>query len=193
MPRFKAARRARSRLPARRPMAIALHRIPRRRVETQTRDVGKGVAVARVDRDPLALTVRAESAEFIRTNRSFHYTGAPERIRNGARTIVSGIAERFVSAAVAVRLRSKLICGPNRALYFNRSIGGCRRNTAAQSGTITRNSGSTRWELIRRHGSADDVRPSDKSGACGDDKSQHERLLLAALVPGGNRVSRAGR
>ena len=116
-----AARRNRAacgcRLPARRPIAIASHRVQRGGVESQTGDDGKGVTVARIDRDPFSADrvgrTFGKPDEFVRRLQD---PGRTERVGNGARTIVTGILKGTVAAAETVGLVAQLVRGPDGAL-----------------------------------------------------------------------------
>src|SRR4051812_6376931 len=118
MPRFEAARLARSGLPAWRPVMIAAHGVVWRRVQPQTGNQRKRVTVPRIDRDPFALTARAEAAEIRGAHRRGNDPSAAERIRDGAGTIVRAVLKGTMAAPVTVRFAAQLVARPNRALHF---------------------------------------------------------------------------
>src|SRR6266404_5635699 len=110
---FKTERHALGFLPTRRPPIVCGN--VRGRIESKAGDDSEGVAIARVNRDPFATTALAEPAKFGRAQWRFDQTSSGERIRNGSRTIVTIVAKRVVTAAITVRLGTKLIGRPNRA------------------------------------------------------------------------------
>lgn len=124
----------------------------RRRVETQPSNDCVGVTVARVDGNPFAAAALAVLAKFRRADRRFQQTGAAERVRNRARTIVAPIDERFVAAAENVRLAEKLICRPDRSFNGDRRGDGSRSLPAPKFGAISRDSGAKRGKRIRVSG-----------------------------------------
>src|SRR4051812_44539997 len=132
MPRLEATRRPRTRLPARRPVIVAPHRVPGRRVESQPGDHREGVTVPRVDRDPFTLAVRAEPPEIRRAHRRRDQPGGAERVGDGARAIVTRVSERTMTAAVAIRFRAELVRGPDGAFHFEGSAGGSSRDTTRE-------------------------------------------------------------
>ena len=82
MSRFEMASLTIARSPARRPVAIWFGFVPLRRVQTQARDHGKSMTVARINRDPFSFACSAEGSEFIGVNRRTHQSGRDQDIRN---------------------------------------------------------------------------------------------------------------
>src|SRR4051794_18009464 len=122
MPRFEAARLARSGLPAWRPIVIPAHGAVWRRVQPQASDQGKGVTVPRINRNPFALPARAEAAEVGRAHGRGNDSRSAECVRDGAGTIVGAVLKGTMTAAVTVRLAAQLVTGPNGALHFHGSL-----------------------------------------------------------------------
>src|SRR6185295_8991337 len=116
MPSFEPERLAKRGLPPRRPPFLS--RDEWGRVQPQTGNHREGVTIACIDRDPFAAPSLTIFSKFGRAHRRFDYSGATERIRNGAGTIVGGIMEGFVTAAVAIRFGMQLIRSPDGALHF---------------------------------------------------------------------------
>ena len=87
MPRFETARwHALGGLPTRCPTIV--RRNVRCGVESQARDDGVSMAVARVNRDPFAATLQPESPEVRRTHGRRDQPGAAQHVGDGPRTIV---------------------------------------------------------------------------------------------------------
>jgi len=146
MPCIETARRTINRLPAGRPFAAIA--IEWRRVESQPGNDGKRVTLAGIDRDPFARAPLAVAAKLCRTHRRSDQTSCAQHIGNCAGTIISMIAKRFVTAAIAIPLVAKLVSGPNRALYRKRRI--LRGGSFPESKTrrFTRNKRSGRRKKI---------------------------------------------
>ena len=143
--RFESGRgNAFARLPTRRPFVMRGQ--IRRRVQTQTGDDRVGVAIARVDRDPLAMTAFTVLAKFGRADRRFQQTGRAERVGNCSRAIVAPIKERFVTAAENVRFSKKLICRPDCAFYRERSRRGRKGLAMLKTSAISRHGRTGRRE-----------------------------------------------
>src|SRR3954462_8857776 len=107
MPCVEATRRAVSRVPTRCPFPRVA--IKWRGVQAQPCNNCECVTFSSVDGDPFARTALAVTAKLRRTHRRVDQTSCGEHIGDGARTIVPVIFERFVAAAVTIRLRPKLI------------------------------------------------------------------------------------
>ncbi len=147
MSRFKTERHALGFLPTRRPPIVCGN--VRCSIEPQTRDDSERVAVARVDRDPFATATRAEPAKFGRAQWRLDQTCPGERIRNGPRTIVPIVVKRMVTAAITVRLGTKLIGRPNRAFDCERRSRRSRGLAETKLCPVTGNGRTRRGKRVR--------------------------------------------
>src|SRR5947207_8227360 len=111
----------------------------RRRVEAQSRDNGKSVTVPRKNGNPSAGPTLAKPAKLRGADRRAEQSGATERKRNGAGTIIAMIDKRPVPTAVAIRLRTQLIRRPDGAFYRHRCILRGARNVAAETSLLSGN------------------------------------------------------
>src|SRR5437763_10278833 len=75
-------------------------------IETQARDDGKSVPIARINRDPTATTASSVMTKVARGQRCIQQSCVMQGERNGARTVVAIIIKRAVAAAPRVRLAS---------------------------------------------------------------------------------------
>ena len=150
MPRVEAIRGAVSRVPTRCPFTRVA--IKRRGVQTQPCNNCECVTFARVDGDPFTGTALAVAAKLRRTHRRVNQTSCSEHIGDRAGTIVTVILKRFVTAAVTIRLRPKLIPSPNRAFYWNRCTLGRGGFPRSKARTFTRHNRSGGRKKIRRGG-----------------------------------------
>src|ERR1700730_5392962 len=144
---FETERHALGLLPTRRPPIVCGN--VRGSIEPQTGDDSERVAVARVNRDPFATTTRAKPAKFGRAQWRLDQTCPGERIRNGPRTIVTIVVKRMVTAAITVRLGTKLIGRPNRA--FDCQGRSCRSRGLAKTKLrpVTGNGRTRRRKRVR--------------------------------------------
>jgi hypothetical protein len=78
-------------------------------IESQPGNDGESVTLTCIDGDPFATAAATVFAELSRAHRRTDQPRCAEHIRDRAGTIVT--------AAIAIRLRAKLICGPNCSLY----------------------------------------------------------------------------
>src|ERR1017187_8208639 len=113
MARFETERHANGRLPGRRPTFPSGNM--RRGIEPEAGDDREGVAVARVNCDPLAVTALAETSKIGRAHRRLNQTRAAQRVGNRPGTIVCPIEKRSVAATETIWLGAKLVRCPNRS------------------------------------------------------------------------------
>src|SRR5437763_12350446 len=135
MPRFEPSWHTVRRLPARGPAARWIMR--RSRIEPEPGNDGERVAVACVNRDPFSRAAAAVDAKFRRAQWHTHQAGAGERVRDRARTIVTGIVKRLVSAAVTIRLGPQLVRGPDHALHRSWRVQRREGEPVAEDGRVT--------------------------------------------------------
>ena len=145
MARFETERHANGRLPGRRPTFPSGD--IRRGIEPEAGDDREGVAVARVNCDPLAVTALAETSKIGRAHRRLNQTRAAQRVGNRPGTIVCPIDKRGVAATETIWLGAKLVRCPNCAFY--RDWRGLRRSSLAEA----------QLGLVSRHG-----RPGRRKG-----------------------------
>src|SRR5438067_13248605 len=91
-------------------------------IETQARDNGKSVPIARINRDPTATTASPIMTKVTRRQRRIQQSRIMQSERNGAGTVVAVIIKRGVAAATRVRLASQRIHGPNRVFDVVRRV-----------------------------------------------------------------------
>ncbi len=91
-------------------------------IQTQARDDGKSVPIARINRDPTATTASPVMTKVARRQRRIQQSRVMQGERNGAGTVVSVIIKRAVAAAPHVRFASQRIHGPNRVLDVVRRV-----------------------------------------------------------------------
>src|SRR5438477_3123556 len=91
-------------------------------IETQARDDGKSVPIARINRDPTATTASSVMTKVARGQRCIQQSCVMQGERNGAGTVVSVIIKRAVAAAPHVRFASQRIHGPNRVFDVVRRV-----------------------------------------------------------------------
>lgn len=118
MPRLKASRRPFFEVPARGEAVVAI--IPRRRVQPQTGDHGKGVTIARVNCDPFPAPFFSVMQQLARAQRHTDQTRRRQRVGNRPRTIVAAINKGTMSAAPTIRPAAQLVRRPDRALHRQR-------------------------------------------------------------------------
>lgn len=128
MPRFKPVGRSISKLPAWR-LAIAPI-VPGGGIKTQPGDYGKGVTVARIDRDPFATAASPKTSKLARAHRDLNQTCCGEGVGHRSGAIVTRVEKRSVAATPAIRLGTKLVGRPNRALHCQRRVRRRIRDTA---------------------------------------------------------------
>ena len=154
VPRFETSRRhAFGCLPAGRPTVVRCD--IRCGVESQARDDGVSMAVARVNCDPFAATSFAEVAELGRADRRLEQTRRAERVGHGARAIVTAISERFVAAAENVWFAPKLVRSPNGPFHCQGRTCRSRSLTGAEAGTTPRHGWTGSRENVRVRGRYD--------------------------------------
>jgi hypothetical protein len=174
MPGFETARRPIGRLPARRPpIGTAM---PGRRIQAQPGDHGKGMSIARINRDPLPAAAASKAAQIAGTHRGFHQSCGPENIRNCPGTIISGIQKRLMPPAISIRARTKLVGCPDSSLHRRRSL----RGRPGQS--VTKTSGASR---DCRSGGGKRIRPgrwNENGQDCCAKKSFKRHLIRHVLL-----------
>lgn len=120
------------------------------RIEPEASDDGKGVAIARVYRDPPAVAGFSESPEIRRAHGGFDQPAAAEHVRNSPRAVIGIIAKRFMSSAEPVRFRAKLIRRPYGALNRQWGIFRRRRLAITQLGHAAGHGWTGHWERAGR-------------------------------------------
>ena len=135
MPGYETARRTIGRLPTRRPpIGTAM---PGRCIQAQSCDYGKGVTIARINRDPLSGSPTSKAAQISGTHRRFHQSCGPKNVRNCPGTIVTGIQKRLMASAVSIRAGTKLVGCPDGSFHRRRSL------SRRPSQSVTKTSGGS--------------------------------------------------
>lgn len=138
---FETERSARDRLPAGSPAA---GRIIGSGVEPKAGDHREAVAVPGVNGDPLAASAISILPKFLGTHRGWNKPRRAQSIRHSAGAVVAAVFERTMTAAVTVRLRTKLIRRPNGAFHREGRIRGRGGHSTAKLRVFARNGGSRR-------------------------------------------------
>jgi hypothetical protein len=174
MPGYETARRTIGRLPTRRPpIGTAM---PGRCIQAQSCDYGKGVTIARINRDPLSGSPASKSAQISGTHRRSDQPCGPKDVRNRPGTIITGIQKRLMTSAVSIRPGTKLVSCPDGSLHRRRSL----RRRPGQS--VTKTSGVSR---DCRSGGGKRIRPGrgNESGQyCCAIKSFKRYLIHQVLI-----------
>ena len=173
MTRYEAARRPFSGSPSGR---LVAGRTPRSGVQPKTGDDGKGVAVSRVDGDPLAATSASVSAKFFRAQRSADQPGGGQGIRNSAGAIVTTITEGTMPTAIAIWFCAKLIGRPDGALNGEGRIDRRGSQAAAKTGLLAGNGRAGGGERARKTNGGDQ-RCNGAGQQTFSNGDSHERLI----------------
>ena len=123
MPGYETARRPIGRLPTRRPPIGTA--VPGRRIQAQPGDHGKGMSIARINRDPLPAPAASKAAQIAGTHRRSHQSCGPKNVRNCPGTIITGIQKRLMASAVSIRPGTKLVGCPDGSFHRWRSLSRC--------------------------------------------------------------------